>query len=416
MNKSFITVLGNKDFRRLWLAQITSQVSLNMLYFVLVLRVYLETRSNIVVSLMLLSFAIPSIIFGVIAGSFVDYLDKRKVLILCNLFRAFLLIAFFLFTKYLFLLFILAISISIVTQFFIPAEAPSIPSLVSESELLTANSLFTISFYLSTVFGFILSGPMVKIFGHTNIYLLMSTLMFLASYFVFKLPKLKAVKNLSVDNFNLHFLKKTIDEGIAFIKNNQRIKQSLILMTFSQVLIVTLSVLAPGFSDRVLAIDLNDSSFLVMGPAATGLIIGAFWVGAYGPRFLKGSLIITGIIFSGITLILLSLVPYLASNLVINNLILSMVILTLLGFFNSWISVPANTILQEDSLSNMRGRVYGMLTSLTGGVSFIPVVFSGLLTDIFGVRTSLFVIGCIVVIISFYHIVQRKKSVNYIQL
>src|SRR3989344_5519984 len=177
----------------------------------------------------------------------------------------------------------------------------------------------------------------------------MSTLMFLASYFVFKLPKLKAVKNLSVDNFNLHFLKKTIDEGIAFIKNNQRIKQSLILMTFSQVLIVTLSVLAPGFSDRVLAIDLNDSSFLVMGPAATGLIIGAFWVGAYGPRFLKGSLIITGIIFSGITLILLSLVPYLASNLVINNLILSMVILTLLGFFNSWISVPANTILQEDS-------------------------------------------------------------------
>ena len=64
----------------------------------------------------------------------------------------------------------------------------------------------------------------------------------------------------------------------------------------------------------------------------------------------------------------------------------------------------------------MRGRVYGMLTSLTGGVSFIPVVFSGLLADIFGVRTSLFVIGCIVVIISFYHIVQRKKSVNYIQL
>lgn len=428
MIRSYIFIIKNKNFRNLWLAQITSQISLNMLSFALAIKVYQDTRSNAAVSLMLLSFGLPSIIFGLIAGSIVDFFDKRLILMICNISRVFILVAFFLFsTNNIFILFFLTILISIITQFFIPAEAPSIPNLVGEKELLPANSLFTISFYLSTVLGFILAGPTMRIFGQDNAYIIMSVLMLFASIFVTLLPSIKGAKDRKKIDLNYSFIKKNIGEGLKFVNQNERIKQSLILMTFSQALIATLAVLAPGFTDKILSIELTDASYLVMGPAAIGLVIGAFLVGAIGIRYLKGTIILIGIIAVSLTLLMLSFISKASSpsigfflyvfhsKFIMTNLVAAIVLLFLLGFFNSFISVPANTILQGDSENNMRGRVYGVLTSLTGGASMIPVVFSGVLADRVGVGRTLSILGFSVLAVGIYQYLKRREVNNTIR-
>lgn len=402
MIKAYLAVIRNSHFKNLWLGQILSQIALNMLSFVLAIRVYRETQSNAAVSFMLLSFAIPSIIFGVVAGGLVDHFDKRKVLVLCNLSRVFLLILFYFFAKNLIAIYAFSIIISIITQFFIPAEGPSIPVLVEETKLLTANSLFTISFYLSTIVGFIMAGPMIRLLGSRNVFLFMSFLMSLATYFVFKLPKNKLAAEKNLFDFSFTFIGKAIDDGIKFIRSNKRVEQSLMLMTFSQALLSTLAVLAPGFADRVLSIELTDASLLVMGPAAVGLVIGAFIIGAYGHRYHKSSFITSGIIAIGINLILLSFVGrgY--------GIIIAFFFLLTLGIFNSFVNVPANTILQEDSEKAMRGRVYGVLTSATGGVSLLPVVFSGILADELGIGVTLSILGILVTALGVYHYLKRQ--------
>lgn len=406
MIRSYLAVVRNPKFRNLWLGQISSQIALNMLIFVLAIRVYQQTHSNTAVSLMLLAFGIPSIMFGIIAGGIVDFFDKRLVLIFCNIFRVLIFLALFFLQSNLLAIYGLIIIISIVTQLFVPAEAPSIPILVEPSDILTANSLFTVSFYLSTITGFILSGPMLNIFGFRNVYLIMTLIMLLATYFVYLVPPIKPKKrNLDI-HMNLNFISKTVEEGLLFIKSNQRVAQSLILVTFSQALISTLAVLAPGFADKVLGIALTQSSYLVMGPAAVGLIIGAVWIGGFGIKFLKGSIILSGISITAIVLLLLSLTTRLSQG---NNLLAVIILLFLLGVSNSFISVPANTILQEDSKSDMRGRVYGVLTSLTGGVSLLPVLFSGLLADVVGVGKTLSIIGLAVLFIAIYHYRQRRS-------
>lgn len=417
----FIPVFTNRSFRNLWLGQITSQIALNMLSFVLVIRVYQLTGSNTAVSFILLAFAVPAILFGVVAGGLVDNFDKRSVLLFCNAFRVLLLVVFFLLSANIFFLYFLTVIISVITQLFIPAEAPSIPHLVSGKSILPANSLFTVSFYLSTVLGFVVAGPFLKIFGPANIYLIMCFFMVVATYFVYRLPSIRPEVH-DRDIFGFRFMHKTIHEGIKFIHSNSRIYQSLILMTFSQALIATLSVLTPGFADRVLSIDLNSASYLIMGPAAIGLVTGALWVGAYGFKFLKGSIILLGIIATGLTLMLLSLLtranlPSIVVHLgpgifVLNNLFIAIVCLFFIGLFNAFISVPANTILQEDTKSDFRGRIYGVLTSLTSGVSILPVVFSGLLADSIGVGRTLSVIGVIVCVIGLY--VYRKRRRRYL--
>ncbi len=425
MLKQYLALIRNRNFRNLWLSQITSQIALNMLYFVLAIKVYQDTRSNAAVSYMILAFGIPSIIFGVIAGGIVDKCNKRTVLLLSNIIRVFILALFYFFLNNILLIYLFTIIISIITQFFIPAEAPSISYLVSSDLLMTANSLFTVSFYVSTLLGFVLAGPFIKLFGPSNVYLFMVLLMILASYFVYLLPSIGQKLDNLKSFVDFKAIRLNIQEGVHFIFSHPRVKDSLILMTFSQALIATLSVLAPGFADRILTIDLADSSYLVMGPAAVGLILGAIWVGGYGVKFLKGTIILIGIIATGITLLILSLltrapapsiVIYIKNQqFIISNLVVAVILLFLMGIFNSFINVPASTILQQDSESEVRGRVYGVLTSLTGGVSFLPVVFSGIMADILGVGSALFSLGIIILLMGFYQYLKRTEVSNIIR-
>lgn len=419
MISSYISVIRNTNFRRLWLSQITSQIALNMLYFVLALAVYSKTRSNTAVSTMLLSFGIPAIIFGIVAGSVVDHFDKRKILLLCNGARAILFAGFFIWGDNLILLYVLSLLMSVVTQLFIPAEVPSIPFLLSRESLLSANSLFFVSFSLSTVLGFVIAGPMVRLFGEQGVYGMMGILMLISTYYVWRLPSIRT-KYLPTTGLRVKDLAKTMRDALRFITKNTRVRQSLLLMTFSQALIATLSVLAPGFADRVLTIDLTDASFLVMGPAAAGLVLGALIVGGTGKHWRKGTMILSGVLATSICLLLLSLFTSIESRGMLVNywgqeaaffytIVTAFVLLVLLGGFNSLINVPASTILQEDAGDDMRGRIYGVLTSLTGGVSLLPVVASGILADTVGVSKTLLSLGVVVGVGGLYHYWKRRN-------
>ncbi|PIS41228.1 MAG: arabinose efflux permease, partial [Candidatus Kerfeldbacteria bacterium CG08_land_8_20_14_0_20_42_7] len=159
---AFAEVLRIRGFRYLWFGQIVSQIAINMMTFVLALRIYETTGSNTAVSFMYLAVAIPAVLFGPIAGVYVDRIDKKVILTLCNISRAVIVLGFFFSSETYVLIFVLAVFISFITQFFVPAEAPTIPRLVPSTLLLTANSLFTFTFYTSVIIGFILSGPALR--------------------------------------------------------------------------------------------------------------------------------------------------------------------------------------------------------------------------------------------------------------
>lgn len=72
----------------------------------------------------------------------------------------------------------------------------------------------------------------------------------------------------------------------------------------------------------------------------------------------------------------------------------------ILGLANAFVFVPSNTILQEKTKDEFRGKIYGVLNALVGIFSLIPILAVGGLSDFFGVGVvivgigvSLFVIG-----------------------
>ena len=140
-----IAVLRNRSFLLLWLSQVATQVGGNMVVYGLTVLVFEATNSSSAVSLLLLTFLVPAVIFSAIAGVFVDRVDGRMLLVVTNILRAAAFGVMVLFDRSVVAIFALNIFVSIVTTFFAPAELSMIPRLVSRNQLVAANGLFTLT-------------------------------------------------------------------------------------------------------------------------------------------------------------------------------------------------------------------------------------------------------------------------------
>ena len=400
-------VLSIKSFQLLWSSQVITQTAYNMLLFILGVIIYQKTRSNAQVSLFYLTVGIPAFVFGIISGIYVDKFNKRSILLLSTFIRIILLILIVIFRHQLLIVFILSGLVSIVGQFFVPAEAALIPRLVKQELLLSANSLFTLTFYSAVIGGFVFAGPLLRQFGTTPVLIFLAFLYLLSTVLLYFLPKNLGTTNTANKSFPLSEMKQDVLSAISFIIKVIPVKQAMLLMMMSQAVISIFLTLAPGMADQLLKIEVTDASILIMGPAALGMIVGALIIGNLGSRFRKRSLIQLGIYASGLILIFLSSVIYFKNYEVVSDLfelifynkisqailIITSLCFFILGFANSLIDISCNTILQQYSTDGNRGRIYGVLQSLISGLSLLPVIISGLLADVIGINKIIFVLG-----------------------
>lgn len=401
-----VEVLKVKAFRYLWLAQVISQITVNMLVFVLGVLIYAQTNSNTAVSILYLTVGVPAALFGIFSGALVDRFNKKTLLIFTTLIRA-LFICLLLWTRTnLFTIFLLSASISIASQFFVPAEAALIPNLVGNELLLPANSLFTLTFYSAIIGGFVAGGPLLDLLGWQVLLIVLTALFLVAALLLILMPGETESKKLS-HGFTFTELTRDVAVGLRFIYQSIKVRNAILLLLLSQAVIAIFATLGPGFADKILFIKLTDASILILGPAALGMIIGALGLSQLRTHFSKRKLINTSILLSGFLLIFVAQLAYSPKYTfarVLHPWILPLVVgsFFLLGLVNSLIDVTCNTILQENTTEEVRGRVYGVLSSLIGGVAIIPVIISGIFADLYGVATIVLLIGLILVALGIF--------------
>ena len=86
--EDFKPLIKNNKFLYLWTSQILSQLTIYMLNFILLIRIFSQTGSTIATSLLWISYALPSLLVGPFAAALVDMIDKRKILMVANLLQA----------------------------------------------------------------------------------------------------------------------------------------------------------------------------------------------------------------------------------------------------------------------------------------------------------------------------------------
>ena len=142
------------------------------------------------VSLLILTFLVPAVLFSAVAGVYVDRIDRRTVLVATNLIRGVAFIALYLDRGQPRPDPLLNAFISTVTVFFAPAEAAMIPQVVDRRQLQTANGIFTITLNAAFAIGFALLGPfVVNIASPEAVILVVAVLYLIAAVFCFALPK-----------------------------------------------------------------------------------------------------------------------------------------------------------------------------------------------------------------------------------
>ncbi|MBI1919110.1 MFS transporter [Candidatus Microgenomates bacterium] len=395
----FSQILSTRPFLFLWLAQIFSQLAFNMVNFILILQVFELTSSNTVVSGLVVSFTLPAIIFGLLAGAYVDKRNKKAILLLTNIARAVLTILFMSGQQNLWAIFLLSFLIAGATQFFIPAEASSIPRVVGEKLLLSANSLFTLTLYASILVGYIVAGPVLKLLGFNNAFLFSGMLYFIAAFFVSFLPSLGKERDVQVNDFlrNDTLGRVIIEVRTVYklIKKAKKILFAIAFLTVSQVIVVVLATILPGFAKTILGIGVTDISLVILAPATLGMIIGSIFLVRFGKNWRPNLLVNAGIIVSGIILFLL---PRLGGDL----LFLVIFLLFLLGLANALVVVVSNATLQTDTASEMLGKVYGVFVALSAAVAFLPIILAGGLADLLGIKTVFTIISLSIIALGLY--------------
>ena len=136
----------NGQFVRLWIAQAISQTAQNAIWYGIMVLVQTRSNSSAHMSVAVMTLILPSVVFGLVAGAYVDRRDKRWVLIGTNVLRAVIMLGYVVFTDLLALVYITNFVFSTIGQFFAPAEAAMIPAIVERRRLIQANSLFHLTF------------------------------------------------------------------------------------------------------------------------------------------------------------------------------------------------------------------------------------------------------------------------------
>ena len=103
MLKEFDFILKEKKFKFLWISQILSQLTINMMTFLLLIYLYSKTESTIAASFIWVSYSIPALLVGPFGAAFSDMLNRKKILLTTNLLQSLVIFAYaFFYKKYLF--------------------------------------------------------------------------------------------------------------------------------------------------------------------------------------------------------------------------------------------------------------------------------------------------------------------------
>ncbi len=158
----------NRNYRYTWIGQVVSEIGdhfNNVAVFSLALAV---TKSGLIVSGIMLARAIPAILAGPLAGVVLDRTDRKRIMIASDLVRAVFAAGFILTVSHPqpWLLYVFSGLLMFASPFFTSGRSSILPTIASDEELHTANSVTQTTQWTTLTIGTFLAGTAVMQFGY----------------------------------------------------------------------------------------------------------------------------------------------------------------------------------------------------------------------------------------------------------
>jgi len=383
MSNSFLSVLKHSDFKKIWLSQLFSQVSLNIITYALILHIYAITGRTTSISLVMLASAIPVALFGPFAGVIADKFDYRKILIYTNVLRFFVAILMLFAKGNILALLEIIFIISTLSQVFTPAESASLPVILKKEDLIKANSVVLSTTYATLLVGYSLAGPLLNYFGPQSTFLTCAWLFLAATLATLQLSKYdkKIPSQIKLEKIAESMTRawQEIKSGLIYIRRHQNIFRAIVKLTVGWTILGAFITLLPAYSQDILKIDPKLVGTILVAPAGLGMIVASLFLSR---RYKEASekLINNGFAIVGISLLVFAFYHFYGAIWGARAILFLTVII--LGFGSSFVQIPGQTLLHINSDEDKRGRVFGVSSTLVRLGQSVPAIFVGAMADL----------------------------------
>lgn len=374
--------LWNKNFFLLWQGQLVSSLGDQAYSLALGFWILAMTGSTAIMGTLMASSTIPRVIISPFSGVIVDRLDRKKMLIWTDFIRGVLVttVAVGAYRGWLeiWMVFVTGIILGLCAAFFGPAATSSIPDLVPKSKLVPANSFFQMIYSTTQMLGNMIGGIVYAMVGAPFLFLFngLSYLFSAGTETFIDIPKVERK-----------------DAKITFI---QDFKSGLnFVWKFTSLRNLFLTAAVSNF--------FGSMSFVLMIPLFT--LVRGFDSAQYGFAMAAMGLgMLTGMTYTSIMKIppsqryryfciggLLSTTSFMIFPFMTNIAVISF-ILFVAGVGNALINIFIGSIVQMTTPVEMRGKVFGLLSTLSQGLTPIAMALGGILGGILPIQLVL--VGC----------------------
>src|ERR1700719_4085536 len=221
---SYVRLIGaNGNFRRLWLAQIVSEIG-DWFYTLSIYTLLLQLTGHASsVALALVLQVLPQTLVGPAAGVINDRLRRKHVMIAADVVRFGVVLAM-LFVRsrsMVWLVYPLLLAETCMAAFFEPARSAVIPHIAAEDEVLVANTLSSATWSVNLMIGAAVGGMVAAFFGRDTVFILNAfsflTSAFLISGMHFAEPHAESAAPLRAEDLVDY---SPVLEGIRYIRNH----------------------------------------------------------------------------------------------------------------------------------------------------------------------------------------------------
>lgn len=379
--------LRSKDYRRLWLGQLVSVIGDKVDQIALGILVYEATGSGLQMGITLAISMLPSALFGMVAGVYVDRFDKRRTMIVADLVRAALVLSVpFVAEVSIYAVYAIALLVATVSLFFEPAKLSLIPKLVGDDQLMAANSLDNATVSAAELVGLALAAGVVAAMGTRLAFFLDAATFLVSAAFIVGIGHREAQRR--AETAVAGGVWDDVVEGTRYMWRHDLLRDLLLVYSAAMA-----AVAASVTFFYVLALERFDAGApglaIMDGAITVGLLLGSVAIGRGSTSDVTRKLL-WGLTWFAAMSLLLALVP---------TVVLAVPILLAMGVANMYFYVPMSTVIQTAAVPSMTGRAFAAKQTLSRIFSVGGYLAAGVLTESIGLGSSILTVGAFMLVV-----------------
>jgi MFS family permease len=392
-----LSTLRNRNFALLWSGGLISMTGDWMLLVALPIYVYQATGSALATGAMFAAGLVPNVLFGSVAGVFVDRWDRKRTLVFGNTLLALSVLPLLVVpqTGWLWVVYAVAFVQSCFGVFNEPAENSLLPALVGDERLVSANSLNATNNNLARLAGPALAGLVVGWFGLVGV-VVVDAASYLVSAALVSLISARSAPERPEEA-------PPADAGgaaAAFSGVWREWAEGLRLVGTGRVLLTVFVVgavtglgegvflaLFPPFVRVALGGGALELGWL-MSAQAVGGVLGGLVVGAAAARLSPPRLLGSGAVLFGLIDLAIFVYPSFVQSIAVG-----LALFVLVGVPAAGMLAGLQTLLQTSAKDHLRGRVFGALGTTQALLMLAGTLLGGALGDAVGIVPVLVVQG-----------------------